>query len=282
VLLLAGIGATRAWGHVVEHTEHPVARATRDADDLAAALVRASAAAPSTERLAWRSLAAGIRIATVSGAAPGPALNALADALRAASELDREIASALAGPRASARVVLALPALGLAMSALLDLGALPVLVGTPLGAGCLVVGVGLVAVAAKWSSRIVRRAQPSDPLPGLDLDLAAVALCGGLSVDRALVLLDSALADSGLPSADPAVAEVVTFAASAGAPVAGLLRAEAAQRRAAARIRGRAAADEAGVALLLPLGVCILPAFVALGVVPVIAAVLGTVTGGWG
>lgn len=280
VLLLAGIGAARAWDHVVAHTEHPVARATRDADDLPSALVRASASARPTERLAWRSLAAGIRIATVSGAPPGPALTALADALRAASELDREIASALAGPRASARVVLALPVLGLGMSALLDLGALPVLVGTPLGAGCLVVGIGLVGVAARWSARIVRRAQPSDPLPGLDLDLAAVALCGGLSVDRALALLDSALADSGLPSADPTVAEVVAFASSAGAPVAGLLRAEAAQRRTTARIRGRAAADEAGVALLLPLGVCILPAFVALGVVPVIAAVLGTVVGG--
>lgn len=280
VLLIAGVSAPRAWYHVVEHTAHPVARGTHDADDLAAALVRASSATPPIERRAWRSLAAGIRVATVSGAAPGPALTALADALRAASELDREIAGALAGPRASARVVLALPALGLAMATLLDLGALPVLVGTPLGAGCLTVGIGLAALAARWSARIVRRAHPSDPLPGLDLELAAVALCGGLPVDRALALLESALAECGLPPADPALGDVVAFASSAGAPVAALLRAEAAQRRAAAKARGRAAADEAGVALLLPLGVCILPAFVALGVVPIIAAVLGTVIGG--
>lgn len=280
VLLVAGVSSQRAWHHVVEHTAHPVAGVTRDAVDLAAALVRASSAAPPIERRAWRSLAAGIRVATVSGAAPGPALTALADALRAASELDREIASALAGPRASARVVLALPALGLAMATLLDLGALPVLVGTPLGAGCLAVGIGLAAFAARWSARIVRRAHPNDPLPGLDLELAAVALYGGLPVDRALALLESALAECGLPPADAALADVVAFASSAGAPVAALLRAEAAQRRAAAKARGRAAADEAGVALLLPLGVCILPAFVALGVVPIIAAVLGTVIGG--
>lgn len=285
VLLAAGIPAPRAWDAVAASAgerEGALLRSVADADDVPSALVRASVEAPPTERRAWRCFAAGMRIASVTGAPPGAALLALAEGLRGAAEAEREVAAALAGPRASARVVLALPVLGLAMASLLDLGALPVLVGTPLGGACLTVGAALVILAARWSSRIVRRARPRDPFPGVDLELAAVALSGGIAPDRALALLDSALAECGLPVATPLVAQTVSFAVGAGAPATGLLRAEAADRRSAIRSRARAAADEAAVALLLPLGVCVLPAFVVLGVIPVLAGVLGTAIAGWG
>ena len=67
---------------------------------------------------------------------------------------------------------------------------------------------------------------------------------------------------------------VIAVAARAGAPVAELLRAEAARRRRTARADGTAKAAALGVRLMLPLGVCVLPAFVLLGVVPLIVSVV--------
>ncbi|MCZ2401799.1 type II secretion system F family protein [Paenarthrobacter sp. Z7-10] len=66
----------------------------------------------------------------------------------------------------------------------------------------------------------------------------------------------------------------LTFAALTGAPSSALLDAEAAQIR---RIRHRTAERRAaalGVKLVLPLGLCFLPAFVCLGIVPVVLAMV--------
>ena len=62
--------------------------------------------------------------------------------------------------------------------------------------------------------------------------------------------------------------------------MADLLRAEAARRRRTARADGAARAAALGVRLMLPLGVCVLPAFVLLGVVPLIVSVVTGTLGG--
>lgn len=66
----------------------------------------------------------------------------------------------------------------------------------------------------------------------------------------------------------------LTFAALTGAPSSALLYAEAAQLR---RVRHRNAERRAaalGVKLVMPLGLCFLPAFVCLGIVPVVLAMV--------
>ncbi|MFC8303931.1 type II secretion system F family protein [Specibacter sp. NPDC057265] len=68
--------------------------------------------------------------------------------------------------------------------------------------------------------------------------------------------------------------EALSFAALTGASAAPLLYAQARQGRTAA---GRAAERRAatlGVKLVLPLGLCALPAFIALGIVPVVLAMV--------
>jgi tight adherence protein B len=103
----------------------------------------------------------------------------------------------------------------------------------------------------------------------------AVAVSGGVSASAALDRVAEALAEAGLPP-DDAAAPAITFAQGAGVPVAGLLRAEAreARRNAQAAVRMRIAA--LGTRLLLPLGLCVLPAFVALGVAPLLLAMIGS------
>ncbi|SDP76399.1 Type II secretion system (T2SS), protein F [Arthrobacter sp. ok909] len=71
-----------------------------------------------------------------------------------------------------------------------------------------------------------------------------------------------------------ALRDTLTFAALTGAPSSALLYAQAARLR---RERNRAAEQRAaalGVKLVVPLGLCSLPAFVCLGVVPVLLGLL--------
>jgi hypothetical protein len=74
--------------------------------------------------------------------------------------------------------------------------------------------------------------------------------------------------------AAPAVRALVR-ASDGGAPVAAAVARLAADARAAARERDRRAARQAGVRAVLPLGLCFLPAFVLLGVVPVVVGLAG-------
>lgn len=64
------------------------------------------------------------------------------------------------------------------------------------------------------------------------------------------------------------------FAALTGAPAAPLLYAEAAQRRRQAQRGAEKRAAALGVKLVVPLGLCSLPAFICLGVVPVVLAMI--------
>jgi Flp pilus assembly protein TadB len=72
-----------------------------------------------------------------------------------------------------------------------------------------------------------------------------------------------------------AAARALGRAADGGAPVAAAVSRLAAEARADARSRGEQAARRVGVLAVAPLGPCFLPAFVLLGVVPVVAGLAG-------
>ena len=84
-----------------------------------------------------------------AGAPLAPTLEGLAIALRADEEARRERETALAAPRATARVMTALPAVGLLLGAALGADPLAVLAGTPVGRAALVLG-GLLWLAGRW------------------------------------------------------------------------------------------------------------------------------------
>ncbi|WP_345714040.1 type II secretion system F family protein, partial [Kineococcus glutinatus] len=69
------------------------------------------------------------------------------------------------------------------------------------------------------------------------------------------------------------------LSAATGAPAAELLEAGSAQLRREQRRRAEVAAARLGARLVLPLGLCTLPAFVLLGVVPVLLSLAGSVLG---
>jgi pilus assembly protein TadC len=133
-------------------------------------------------------------------------------------------------------------------------------------------------------------------------DLLAAALTAGATVDGALRSVGSAIGgplgerlhrvaaahelgaapeDIWRPLADlPGALPLIRAAQRShrsGAALAVALRRAADSARAADEASGEMAVRRAGVLIVLPVGLCFLPAFVLIGVVPVIAGVLGDV-----
>ncbi|WP_240930377.1 hypothetical protein [Isoptericola sp. BMS4] len=106
-----------------------------------------------------RSIAAAARLARDVGAPLGGVLDAVAGALAAEAESRAERAASLAGPRATARVLLWLPALGALLGWVL--GADPLGTAVDGGAGTASVAAGLLLLAAGrvWTGRLVATAR---------------------------------------------------------------------------------------------------------------------------
>ncbi len=181
-----------------------------------------------------------------------------------------------------------------------------------LAAGLLVGGLEGVAVAAAVAvlgDRWLRRADEPVPegsawtrdLP-VACDLLAVCLTAGVPVVAALAAVGAALpaplgphragvaalsrlgaeprrAWADAPAGLAALGRILVRAGESGAAAAPALRALAADGRATARTEAEAAVRRAGVWVLAPLGLCFLPAFVCLGVVPMVLGIAGDVFG---
>lgn len=124
--------------------------------DIPAALLRSSEL-PGAEGL--RLLAACWRIGAERGGTFAPVLDGLASALRDEEAQREEIASQLAGPRATARLLAGLPVLGLAMAAALGADPLAFLFGSLPGLACLLLGIGLDALGLWWTAKLATAAE---------------------------------------------------------------------------------------------------------------------------
>ncbi|WP_442921808.1 type II secretion system F family protein [Microbacterium sp. ZOR0019] len=268
VLLQAGAVPLTAWRHLAG-TGDPHAVAVVGRVDEGVPLLSAIEA----ERGAWTDLAAAWEIATTVGAPLAEVLRIIAESLRDAASAADDVRIALAEPAGTARLLLWMPLAGLLLGFALGFDTLGVIVGTPLGAGCVVVGLLLVLAARQWTKGLLRRAKPAPGTPGMRAELVAVALAGGASIDRALALVDDSSASGG---SDERIRAVLDLSRAAGVPAVELLRASAAQDRHAARVGGRLRAAKLSTRLLIPLGVCTLPAFLLLGVAPMLLSVLSS------
>ena len=296
VLLGAGLHLERAWSQLAPPGGRP-----RRGEQAVPALVRRVAAGAGSAPLAvrvvaeatavdaggaatarsWSAIAACLEVADLTGAPLARSLERLAESLVDVARVRRDAETALAGPVATSRTVLLMPGAGVLLAAGLGFDPLRVLLTTVPGMSCLVVGSTLVAIGWRWNRGLVRRAMPRDPAPGLVLDLVATAMSGGASVPRAVAVVRRACERVGLGAGGDldAVGSVVDAAARTGAPVAVLLRSEAERIRRDAAAGAERAAARLAARLMLPLGVCILPAFLAVGVVPMLLAVVSSTLG---
>ncbi|MHC5795129.1 type II secretion system F family protein [Lacisediminihabitans sp. FW035] len=294
VLLAAGVPPASAWAYVAEAARGSCAESARD---IAASAARGGSIADAvvdvarsrrSDATAWRGLAAAWLVATDAGAPLATTLSELAASLRSLAQNQRDLATALAGPVATARMVMVLPVVGILFGMALGFDSIRVLFTTPPGLACLALGLLLMLLAQLWNRRLLRRARPTDLTPGLALDLMAIAVSGGASLSRAERAVADARETCGIASdgsvasdgSDSAIAEVLALSRRAGIPAAALLRSEATEARRAARSAGERTAATLAVTLMLPLGLCILPAFMLLGVAPLLIAVVSSTVSG--
>jgi tight adherence protein B len=290
VMLGAGVAPTNAWRYLSEAVDSPdivvdaVTRSAGAGTQIPAAIIDAVAsplslrARPDQTVSAWRAVAAAWFVASESGAPLASSLREMAETLRQLGQLHRDVDAALAGPRSTARFVGLMPILGLLFGALLGFDTLGVLFGTPPGICCLIIGTALSLTAARWTSRLVARARPSEASPGLTAQLVAIGLAGGGSLTRARRLATEALDLHGLGEPDDAhrIDQVLDLSRAAGVPAAELLQSEARQIRREATSRAQSRAASLATTLMIPLGVCVLPAFMLLGVAPMMIAVFSS------
>ena len=293
VLLGAGVAPGSAWGYLAEAGSarvREIAGSVAQGGSVVEALCTPGISSrrrvsPSSrtvgDDLAWRGLAAAWLVATGAGAPLAPTLQRFAASLRDLGTNERDARTALAGPRATTRMVVVLPLIGILFGLALGFDTLGTLVGSIPGAACLVLGVVLILIARWWSAVLIRRARPPTVVPGLALDLMAIAVSGGASIPRARAVVAVAREECGLPidTAETAIDEVLRLSARAGVPAALLLRSGADAARRAARSAGERSAATLAVTLMLPLGLCILPAFMLLAVAPLMLSVVSSTIG---
>ncbi|MFE7596889.1 type II secretion system F family protein [Streptomyces sp. NPDC057494] len=133
--------------------EAPVLAAARFGGDVPGAL-RWAARQDGADGLAG--MAACWQVAVDGGAGLAAGLDRLEAALRDHREQRDRLRAELAGAWATVAVLALLPAAGLALGAALGADPLRVLLHTPAGLGCLVVGGALEAAGLWWATRIVR------------------------------------------------------------------------------------------------------------------------------
>ena len=267
VLLQAGLAPGAAWRYL--------ARDDADAEAVVAAAATAGTGIPAAIAArgpSWEPVAAAWAIAERAGAPLSGTLRAIAAALREADDCRDEVRIALAEPAATARLMSWLPLVAVGLGMLMGFDPLGIMLASPVGLGCAVAGAVLMLGARAWTGRLVRAARPAEGIPGLVPELLAVALTGGASLDRARELV----ADAAGAAPDAETERLLALSRDAGVPAVELLRAAAALARHRARVDGRVRAAALGSRLLLPLGVCVLPAFLALGVAPMLLSVLGS------
>ena len=269
VLLQAGAIPAVAWRHLAEtgdaHAAAVVERLERGVPLLAAI---------EKEGGAWTDLAAAWEVATTVGAPLAEVLRMIAETLRDAASAADDVRIALAEPAGTARLLLWMPLAGLLLGFALGFDTVGVIVGNPIGAVCVVAGLLLVLAARLWTRRLLEKARPAPGTPGMQAELVAVALSGGASVDRALRLVAESPASR--HGGEQRIRSVLDLSQAAGVPAGELLRAAAAQDRHASRVDGRLRAAKLSTRLLIPLGVCTLPAFLLLGVAPLLLSVLAS------
>ncbi|MFI6321429.1 type II secretion system F family protein [Nonomuraea sp. NPDC050556] len=136
----------------------PLIAAARDGGDVPAAL---TAVAPAQGGEGLRRLAACWEVSVTVGAGLSGLVDRVGSTLRAAQAHRQDVSAQLAGPRTTARMLAALPALGLLMAGSLGMHPLDFLFGSLPGLACLTAGIALDACGLWWTHHLATKAEQS-------------------------------------------------------------------------------------------------------------------------
>ena len=240
------------------------------------------------------SIAAACRVTHQLGIAQADVLDTLIDTLDDAHDAALARRVARAGPTMTARLLATLPLLGFLGSWLVGFNPLVVVTDAAIGSLSAVVGFGLWVLGVVWARRIIARAERETRErvePIVTVTLLAASIRAGCAVSRAFEAVGLACDEDDLVRVARVLrlgGEVEEIEGEARASVAadivralrptwsmgaspmtalGILARHMRRQRSA---MARAEAGRLAVRLVLPLGLCLLPAFVCLAIVPVV------------
>lgn len=252
---------------------------------------------PEAAAQALRGMLIATQVATQVGAPLAEILNRVADGIAATLETAAKRHTAQVGPKATARLLGVLPLAALGMAQFIGVDVIDMAFRGGINTWVFVVGLALMVAGNLWSTAMIRKAT-GITTPGLNptlaMDIIAACQQNGVSLTSTLqavsvaseepdlavvarMLLLGADWDEAWAQADAKwvdLASVLQPAWEEGASPVPLLVRGASRTRAAEIHRALDAAERLGVRLMIPLGVCLLPAFFALGIVPVVVSTI--------
>lgn len=204
-----------------------------------------------------------IEITKKAGGPLAKTLDRFASVLGQREQSQSELELAVAGPKASARLVLSLPVLVFLGAGIAGIPIVRTLASPSLVWASLVLGLAMFWLGARWTNRILKKAEPSVEDPGLRLDAMGIALNAGLPISLAAEL--AGIQDS---------FESQNLSHGTGIALSQLVAERADSLRQEQFTGDRMRIQKAAIAVLWPLGLTVLPAFVMLAIIPIGTALI--------
>jgi tight adherence protein B len=220
-----------------------------------------------------------LQVAMHSGASVANEIDAVADlCFQAEHSLDR-IKVAYAGPKSSSTLVIWLPVITLVIAQLAGFDLLATIGSRPIVLASIGLGALLLLLARQVSKTFIRRASPKQSFYGYYLMGVCLETSGGASLNQAqrsaYEIYEEVFGEPPSGKDQLAMAEISNLVELTGARVGDLLKANALNLQREISVANEIGIERLGVKLMLPLGLAVLPAFICLAVIPLLASMFG-------
>lgn len=221
-----------------------------------------------------------LEVAKDSGASVANEIDAAATLVRARDRFSQRIQVAHANPKSTARLVIWLPILTLAMAQISGWDIIGALTGSPIVFASFLFGLSLLLVSKLITSRMLKKAQPEESVTGFFLLGVALETSGGANLFQAQERASKIYLNLfGQKPANAEITELIQIeqlVRETGARVSELLARQAQSMQEAELLKTELKIEKLAVRLMLPLGLGVLPAFVFLAIVPLMVTMLGS------
>lgn len=208
------------------------------------------------------SLTSLLEITKLVGGRIAPTLDRFATVLLTLENSRNDLALAVAGPRASSRLVISLPVLVFVGAGIAGVPIFQALSKPSIVWISLIVGILMFWWGNRWTGNLLAKAEPRTSDPGFDFDALAIAVQAGLPIGSAVEQLEGYIGHVD-------VSELKGLSAGSGIALVELLKERADSLRVQQFTSDRLRIQKTSVSVLWPLGLTVLPAFVLIAIVPV-------------
>jgi tight adherence protein B len=221
-----------------------------------------------------------LAVARDAGSGVADAIDAVASLSRTRERFGKRIEVAQANPKSTARLVIWLPLLTLAMAQLVGWDVLGTLTERPIVLVSFSLGLCLLLTSKLITTRMIKKAEPEPSAAGAFLIGVALEASAGAHLlqaqEQAVRIYREHFAKSPPTNELAELKEVELLVQATGARASDLLLRQAQSMQEVELLESEIKIEKLGVRLMLPLGLGVLPAFCLLAIVPLMVTMLGS------